>query len=292
MGLARHIPWWGKLGLKLALSRAPIPYAVWKQLGVFRHGDMTEPKRAISAFRSTLERAEASRTLPRPFAMLELGPGDSVLSAGVAKAFGAERSVLVDVGAFAERDTALFRALVQVLESIDGLNPLELPDTSDFDTMLSALGSRYLTEGLASLATVSDASIDLIWSSVVLEHIRGDEFDAIARECARVLAPGGVMSHAVDLRDHLGGGLNNLRFSPKRWESSAWRDAGFYTNRMSQAEIITSFERAGFELAYLESRRWTAPPLSRAKLHPIFRNRKDDELDIAEFDLVMVKPNA
>lgn len=97
------------------------------------------------------------------------------------------------------------------------------------------------------------------------------------------------MSHAVDLRDHLGGGSNNLRFSPERWESDAWREAGFYTNRMSQTEIVGAFEQAGFRTVHLETRRWPAPPLPRDKLHPVFRGRRDDELDVAEFDLVMVK---
>lgn len=291
MGLAQHVPWWGKLGLKLALSRAPVPYDVWKRLGIFRHGDMADPDRAIAAFRAHLDRARAVRPVPEPFTMLELGPGDSVLSAGVARAFGAARSFLVDVGSFADRDPALFHGLARALGSVDGAHELRLPEGGDFDAILAALEATYLTEGVASLAAVPDGSVDLIWSSVVLEHVRRDEFDALAAECARVLAPGGVMSHAVDLRDHLGGGLNNLRFSPERWESAAWRDAGFYTNRMSQTEIVSAFERRGFETLRLESRRWPKPPLAREKMHPAFRDRREEDIDIAEFDLVMVRPH-
>lgn len=289
MGLAQHIPWWGKLGLKLALSRAPISYDVWKRLGIFRHGDMADPKRAIAAFRAHLDRARETRALAEPFTMLELGPGDSVLSAGVARAFGAGRSFLVDVGAFADRDPALFHALARALGSFEGAYELRIPEDGDFDAILGALDATYLTGGIASLAAVPDESVDLIWSSVVLEHVLRDEFEALARQCARVLAPGGVMSHAVDLRDHLGGGLNNLRFSPERWESDAWRDAGFYTNRMSQGEIVAAFERHGFETVRLESRRWPKPPLAREKMHPAFRGRRDEEFDISEFDLVMVR---
>lgn len=289
MGFSRHIPWWAKLALKLALSRAPIPYSLWKRLGIFRHGDMTDPERAIAAFRSHLLRAQAYGSLPQPFTMLELGPGDSVLSAGVAKAFGASRSILVDVGAFADRDPGLFTALAGALAEVSGAKPLDLPEFGDFEAMLSALDATYLTEGVTSLATLPPASIDLLWSSVVLEHVRRGEFDRLAAECARVLVPGGLMSHAVDLRDHLGGGLNNLRFSPDRWESDAWREAGFYTNRMSRTEIIQAFENAGFRTVHLQSRRFPTPPLARDKLHPTFRERPDDDLDVAEFDIVMVK---
>jgi SAM-dependent methyltransferase len=291
MGIGQYVPWWGKLGLKLALARAPIPYSIWKRLGIFRHGDMADPHRAVGAFRSHLERSEVHRRLPRPFSMLELGPGDSVLSAGVARAYGAERSVLIDVGAFADRDTGLFHSLSMALDSFPDLPKLKLPNTDNFDDMLRELNAQYFTDGIRSFSAVEDESIDLIWSSVVLEHVRQDEFGALAAECARVLTPGGIMSHAVDLRDHLGGGLNNLRFSPERWESAWWRDAGFYTNRMSQRDIIDSFERVGFRTIQVASRRWPAPPLPRNKLHSVFRDRRDDELDIAEFDLVMVKSN-
>ena len=286
-----YVPWWGKLGLKLALSRAPISYDLWKRVGIFRHGDMTDPERAISAFSAHFNRARAAVTLPEPFTMLELGAGDSVLSAGVARAFGAGHSFLVDVGAFADRDPALFYALADVLQSFDGARELGLPDDSDLEAILKALNATYLTNGVASLARVPDGSVDLIWSSVVLEHVLRDEFDALAVECARILAPGGVMSHAVDLRDHLGGGLNNLRFSPERWESAAWRNAGFYTNRMSQTEVVAAFERQGFKTVHLESRRWPKPPIARRKMHPYFGDRRLDDMNVAEFEFVMVRSN-
>lgn len=291
MGLARYVPWWGKLGLKLALSRAPISYDFWKRLGIFRHGDMSDPDRAISAFSAHFDRARSAVSLPSTFTMLELGPGDSVLSAGVARAFGAGRSFLVDVGAFADRDPELFHRLAEKLKSFDDARELGLPTDGDFEAILQALNAKYLTNGVASLAMVPDRSVDLIWSSVVLEHVLRDEFDALAIECARILTPGGVMSHAVDLRDHLGGGLNNLRFSPEIWESSAWRDAGFYTNRMSQTEIVAAFERQGFKTVHLESRRWPKSPLPRKKMHPSFDDRSLDDMNIAEFDLVMVRSN-
>jgi len=36
--IKRHLPWWAKIGAKLALSRAPAAYAVWQRMGLFRHG--------------------------------------------------------------------------------------------------------------------------------------------------------------------------------------------------------------------------------------------------------------
>jgi len=288
MAIASYVPWWAKIGAKLTLSRLPVPYSVWSRLGIFRHGDMADPARAIGAFRTHLERARAVRPIPDGFTMLELGPGDSVLSAGVARALGGRASWLADAGDFASRDAQLFVALDTALAAA-GLPSNGLPAGLSFEETLSRLNARYLTGGVASLAAIPDHSVDLIWSSVVLEHVRRDEFPALAAEFARILAPNGVMSHAVDLRDHLGGSLNNLRFSHERWEHPSWRDAGFYTNRMSQAEIIELFTRAGFKAVEVQNDLWPGPPLPRAKMHANFRGRTDAELSIAGFDVVLVR---
>jgi SAM-dependent methyltransferase len=286
MIFASYVPWWAKIGAKLALSRLPIPYSFWSRVALFRHGDMSDPRRAINAFRAHFHRAQAVRPLDPGFAVMELGPGDSVLSAGVARAFGASKTYLVDAGDFARRDPELFYALVRSLPAA-GLPALDLPKGLAFEAVLSTINAQYLTGGVASLAAVATGSVDLVWSSVVLEHIHKGDFDRFASELARILKPSGVMSHAVDLRDHLGGSLNNLRFSEELWESEGWRKSGFYTNRLSQAEIITAFTRAGLRVVSIANDLWPAPPLSRAKMNEQFKNRTDDELCIAGFDIVL-----
>ena len=286
MSLSQRLPWWSKLGAKLILSRLPIPYGAWRRLSIFRHGDMQDPERAISVFAEHLQRSREASNLPSGFTMLELGPGDSLLSAGVAKAFGAAHSILVDAGPFASRDPKEFERLDQELEK-RAMPRLEIPPGADFDGVLATLGARYLTEGLASMRSLPDASVDLIWSSVVLEHVIRGEFAAMAAEMRRVLKPGGVMSHSIDLRDHLGGGLNNLRFGHHRWERPSWRTAGFYTNRLSQAEILEHFDAAGFESRVVDQTRWPEPPIRRSSLASDFQSRSDDELTLAEFDVIM-----
>ena len=286
MSLAQQLPWWGKLGAKLVLSRLPIPYRVWRRLAVFRHGDMQDPRRAIAVFREHVERARRFGDLPPDFTMMELGPGDSLLSAGVARAFGARGSILIDAGPFASRDPDGFAALDRELAN-QGLARLDLPQDQGFGPVMSALGARYLTEGLASMKTVPDASVDLIWSSVVLEHVLRAEFAPMAAEMRRVLKPTGVMSHSIDLRDHLGGSLNNLRFSQARWESPRWRSAGFYTNRLSQAEILEIFKDTGFDYEVLDETRWPNPPVKRETLAAEFQGRSDEALTLAEFDVVL-----
>ena len=48
--------------------------------------------------------------------------------------------------------------------------------------------------------TLPAASVDLIFSNSVLEHLRDPE--AVMNESARILKSGGLMIHHVDFRDH------------------------------------------------------------------------------------------
>ena len=96
-----------------------------------------------------------------------------------------------------------------------------------------------------------------------------------------------MCSHKVDLRDHLGGALNNLRFPESLWESNLWANSGFYTNRLRCSEIIQSFQSAGFHVEEVETSRWETLPTPRRKLAPEFRRHPDRELCISGLSMVV-----
>ena len=74
-----------------------------------------------------------------------------------------------------------------------------------------------------SLAAVADASVDLVLSSSVLEHVR--DLRGLLAEVGRVLRPGGAMLHLVDYRDHFFKyPFHFLQFSETVWER--WLDPG------------------------------------------------------------------
>lgn len=83
--IKRHLPWWAKIGAKLVLSRVPAAYAVWQQMGLFRHGHMDTAQYALGVFSSHVQRAGLGGGLAGK-TVLELGPGDSVATALIAKA--------------------------------------------------------------------------------------------------------------------------------------------------------------------------------------------------------------
>ena len=279
-----RLPWWLKIGAKLVLSRLPAAYGLWQRLGLFRHGYMDTARYAMDVFSSHVQRAGLTGRLAGK-TVLELGPGDSVATALVAKALGA-RAILVDAGPFARPDVGAYRPLADALRAA-GLDPPPLDDVTTLDELLAVCDASYLTHGLASLRGIADESVGLVFSQAVLEHVRKHEFLATQQALARILKPDGVCSHRVDLRDHLGGGLNNLRFSERLWESSFFAKSGFYTNRIGFDGMLKAFEQAGFEVQVTDVRRWDALPIDRRHLAGEFRHSADEVLTVSGFDVVL-----
>jgi len=278
------IPWWGKIGAKLVLSRLPFGYASWQRLGLFRHGQMDTSDYAIAVFSSHVDRAGLTARLQGQV-ILELGPGDSLATAVIAATHGA-RAILVDTDAYASFNAGSYRNLQRALES-RGLRPPDLSACTSLAAILERCGARYFTDGLTSLREIESAGIDLVFSQAVLEHVRHREFFPTLQECRRVLRSGGICSHQVDLRDHLGGSLNNLRFSEKIWESELFASAGFYTNRIRYGRMLELFERAGFSVECTNVQRWETLPTPRRALSDEFAAIVDDDLRVSSFDVLL-----
>lgn len=290
MGLANKLPWWARVAGKLMLSRLPVPYRFWSRLGLFRHGDMNVPERARGTFSGYFAKAQSVRRLAPGFTSLELGPGDSVLAGLAARAAGAGRIWLVDAGDFAETDVEACKALAGQLRADPAGSCLpDIAGCRDLDEILRRCDVAYLTEGVAALARIPTASVDFFWSQVVLEHVPAREFDALLKELRRIAKDDAIGVHGVDFRDHIGGGLNSLRFGERLWESRWFRNSGFYTNRIRCREMIGKFEAAGFSVKVLGETRWPDLPLRREQMAPAFRGLSDEELLIAEAEL-LVRP--
>jgi SAM-dependent methyltransferase len=281
--LKAMIPWPAKIVGKIVLSRLPIGYERWQRVSLFRHGAMTDPAYALDVFKRHFGRLAN----PRPgFVALELGPGDSVASAVIAAAHGASQTILVDVGPFARRDLEPYRELGRFLER-RGLRAPQAGAAETFEELLKACSARYETDGLASLRRVPDASADLIWSHAVLEHVARSELPSVARELRRIVRDDGICSHCIDLKDHLNGGLNSLRFSERLWESRLFARSGFYTNRVRATGWREIFEAAGFAVDVVRTVRWESLPVPRSKLDPEFRSLPDDDLLVSDIDVIL-----
>lgn len=132
--------------------------------------------------------------------------------------------------------------------------------------------------------------VDFLFSNSVLEHVPLEEFDDCIRELARVMRPGAVAVHHVDLKDHLGGGLNNLRLRQGMWESGFMRRSGFYTNRLRRTAVLDAFANAGLLVERLNERRFDRLPLERRRMSAPWRDMDDAELMVSSVHFVARKP--
>jgi hypothetical protein len=285
-GVRGMVPWWGRIAVKLALSRMPVGYGFWQRLKLFRHGAMDNPEYGLRVFEDHWE-----RSLPyferHPSAALELGPGDSVASALTARAHSIGRLYLVDTGPYATRDMGVYTRVAAAL-SCRGLPVPDAHAFADLPAMLRSCGCVYLTAGLESLEAIPAASVDWMWSQAVLEHVRLAEVDRSLAAMRRVIRRHGVASHRIDLQDHLGGGLNNLRFAERTWERDGFASrGGFYTNRIRLADWLHRFTEAGFIVVKIAEDRWPQLPIPRTRLAAPYRDLPEADLCVRGANLVL-----
>jgi len=193
---------------------------------------------------------------------------------------------LVDTGDYALYDLNTYKDLLSILSKEGALiKHTEFPETCE--ELLEKHNGIYLTSGLMSLKQIPDHSVDLIWSQAVLEHIKKNEVVDFFKELRRIISPGGICSHRVDLKDHLSGSLNSLRFSESVWESHLMATSGFYTNRLRYSEMMELFQYTGFKANVVGVDRWKEVPIQRNKLNKHFQTMSDDDLLISGFDVLL-----
>ena len=279
------MPWWCKIVLKMILSRIPLRYRIWSKIGFFKHGHMKQPEYAYEVFKHHYDSVTSHVNLNN-FTVLELGPGDSLFTAIVAYAFGARQCYLVDTSYFANSDLQIYQQMAEFI-SEKGMSAPDIKDADTLEELLSICNAYYGTNGLEILRTLPDKSIDFIFSQAVLEHIRKQDFLEHLEQMRRIIKDDGICSHAIDLKDHLGGNLNSLRFSEELWESNFFARSGFYTNRIRYSRMLELFKQAGFNPEIVQPKYWPKLPTSKKKLSDEFKKLSDKELLISEFDVIL-----
>jgi hypothetical protein len=260
------IPWWAKMGLKVALSRLPISYATWSRLGAFRHSFLTDANKVVHTARDHLARYHEVRgRLPR--CVLEVGPGELTTRAVTYAALGASRIIFVDVGDFGTNDIAAYQKAAGLVRE-SGLALPSLQGARSRADIFRRCRTEYLCSGLADLGKIDSGVADLIVSDAVLEHVRKRDFLPLLHQLRRIAAPDAIALHGIDFHDHLGGGLQNLRFSDAAWEAEWMARSGFYTNRISPSAAIDLMQKAGFRTSTHYRLRWPKSPISRDRLSP------------------------
>jgi len=277
---------WIRIIFKIIFSRLPINYYTWKKINLFVHGHMNSPDYAFNVFNHHYSKVK--NDLSNNFVLCEVGPGDSLYSGFIGKCFGSSKAILVDDGTYATKEIKHYENLQKYLINNHQIgNQIDL--TGDFDSLLNKNNIEYLSNGLESLKKLKTNSIDFLFSNAVLEHIPINIFVEMQKEIYRIIKPTGIISHTIDLRDHLGGGLNNLRFSNLVWESNLFKNSGFYTNRLRFSQIIKIFEDIGYDIDINIIEKWDNLPIRISRISKDLKLTNED-LHVSIFD-VLLNPN-
>lgn len=302
----KSIPWFLKMAIKIILAILPVPYSFWKKLGLFQHGEIN--KELSHLVNSYCEHMQFYKGVKQslPASCLELGPGDSVGHALSGYMLGLDTTYLVDAGDFASKDPKHYQELYSYIEenkdsewkalrslaenaSSDNTRHNQVLHNFTREDVLDFSGGKYKTQGIHSMKEIENECIDFSFSNAVFEHIHADEFAPYMVELARVHKKGSIARHWVDLHDHLGGALNSMRFSERFWESFWVKNAGFYTNRLTMDEMITSAQKAGFSVEIPHVMKWHTLTPPRKNMHNDFAQKSEEELNICTFLMVLEK---
>jgi SAM-dependent methyltransferase len=128
---------------------------------------------------------------PGEAVLYEFGAGWDLIGPLALARLGIRHQLLVDIRANLRLD------LVN-----DTLARLGAGPVSSVAELEAAHGIRYVAPCDARRTPIPAGSVDVISSTFTLEHIPERDIAAILAECARLLRPAGIVSCAIDMKDH------------------------------------------------------------------------------------------
>lgn len=156
--------------------------------------------------------------------------------------------------------------------------------------LLAAAGIEYRAPADATRTGLADASIDLVFSNSVLEHVPAPVLAALMQETRRVLTPDGLALHNVNCGDHYAyfdrgiTPIHYLRFSDAQWRW--WNNDILFQNRLRAIDFLNAAREAGLEVV-LDTHKGRPDLLARLHELPIapqFRHYPASELCCTSLD--------
>lgn len=141
-----------------------------------------------------------------------------------------------------------------------------------------------------------EASVDLVFSNSVLEHVPADVLPPMFEETKRILKPGAATFHSINCGDHYAyfdpevSQLHYLKFSEAEWR--VWNNDFQYQNRLRAPEFLRIAREAGLVIEFDGS---IVHPVRLAELdavdvHPMFARYTREEQSVTSVDMVATKP--
>lgn len=235
--------------------------------------------------------------------VVEIGPGRS-LGAGIAFRFlGADRYTGIEMHVGADFNSW---STLNAIETLVRFKYGEFLDNFQ-NRKLGMVPDGGLAEGVAldsarmtvlqpeSLSTfpLPDCSADLVYSNFTFEHIQDPA--AMAAEIARVLKPGGLTAHFIDIEDHsdFSQPFNYLVHSREAWDGRygpGKTPLHYYENRERASDFKRHFSAHGLEVVeFRPLRSATIPPDLYERIDPHFKAYDRDDLQVVWLMIAAVK---
>jgi SAM-dependent methyltransferase len=212
--------------------------------------------------------------------VLELGPGNSYMNAYNFLSKGARNVTLVDKYP-RYCDTAAQRSYIQ--DEIDFFKKKRSADRFEYLDCRTCMPDQNYIRFIAGDLCEIDFSekVDFIYSIAVLHHVR--DLPRYVRKMSDMLNSGGMVFHAVDLKDKLhfsGSPFRFYRYSDFVWDRLMTEESVTYTNRLRYGEYVDLFAANGFEPVWESVIEYDLPPM---KLAGRFAGRSDLHIGDAQF---------
>jgi SAM-dependent methyltransferase len=260
--------WRYKARLQNTIAALPcsnaIYYAVQRCIGDLRNNRF-DPLEWFQVTGRALQRVQSQGVTIAGKNVLEIGTGRAV---GVPMAMwlcGANRIVTVDLNRYLS--PALVWASTRYLsqntqkmrEIFAGLADNEMFEdrlrqiqnfSGDLRSFLRLINTDYMAPADARQLPLDSSTFDLHFSYAVFEHVPPADIRAILKEAKRVLSPGGLVLHSIDLSDHFAYSdesitkINFLQFDDREWNRWAGNQY-MYHNRLRAADVFRLFEECG-----------------------------------------------
>jgi SAM-dependent methyltransferase len=256
--------------------------------GVFRmHVD-----EALGHFQALRRHAPALE--PRDATLYEFGAGWDLVGPITLALSGIGRQIVVDIreNLRLELVNDTLRRLPAVLEGVNG----PVAPIASAEDLERRLGIRYVAPCDARDTGMPAASVDMISSTFTLEHISAADIAAILCESARLLRPGGLVSCAIDMKDHYS--YFDDRLGPYHFlaiRDRAWRFVNpelHYQNRLRLPDYHRLFAGAGLTTVSEAVRRPSDAERRRLDgidLAPRFRGYPTDDLAALELRVLCAR---
>jgi len=158
--------------------------------------------------------------------------------------------------------------------------------------LLHSAGISYHAPADAARTGLAAASVDVIYSNSVLEHVLPDVIAALFLEAARLLRPDRVAIHSVNCGDHYAyfdrsiTPINYLKYSQRQWR--LWDNGMLYQNRLRPIDFLNLARNSGLEIV---TARYKPKPklldvLPTLDVANEFRNYPAEELCATSVDFV------